>query len=68
MSSEAFEAFRRAVLADPALQDDLLATEGRREFVTRATERAYALGFEVTSDDVEAALGSARGDWNRRWV
>jgi hypothetical protein len=68
VSSEAFEQFRGAVLADPALQDELLDTKGRREFVVRATERAQALGFAVEPDDLEAALRTARQDWNRRWV
>lgn len=68
MSSDAFAEFRRAVLADPELQEDLLATEGRREFIERAAERAQALGFEVDQADVEAALRTGRREWNQRWV
>ncbi|HEX7277469.1 MAG TPA: Nif11-like leader peptide family natural product precursor [Acidimicrobiales bacterium] len=68
MSAEAWAGFRRAVLADPALQRDLLAAPDPEPFCALVVERARGLGWDVEPDDVEAALRTARRAWIERWI
>ena len=68
MSAEAWAGFRRAVLADPALQQDLLAVPEPDPFCALVVERARGLGLDVERDDVEDALRSARRAWIERWI
>ncbi len=68
MSAEALAGFRRAVLDDPALQRELLAVPGRREFVAVVVARAAAGGWDVAPRDVEEALKSGRRAWEEQWL
>ncbi len=68
MSSDGLAGFRRAVLADPALQRELLNVPGRQEFVTLLVLRARSRGWDVDADDVEEALRNSRRAWEQRWI
>lgn len=65
---EGLDAFRQAVLDDPELQAQLLATPDRPLFVAAVVERARDRGFDVSPDDVEEALRDARREWTLRWI
>jgi hypothetical protein len=62
------DALRSRVLADPALQERLLAEPDRARFVALVREVARADGLEVTEAEVEEALGAARRHHRDRWV
>jgi hypothetical protein len=68
MSADAFDGFRRAVLADPELQRDLLCALNRRDFVALVVSRAQFGGWDVRPDDVEDALRNSRRAWQERWI
>jgi hypothetical protein len=68
VSAEAIDGFRRAVLADPVLQRDLLAVPEPEPFRALVIERARGLGWDVDADDVEEALRAARRAWTERWI
>jgi hypothetical protein len=68
VSAEAWEGFRRAVLASPALQRDLLAAVEAAPFGAVAVRLARDRGFDVGPDDVEAAVRAARRAWTARWI
>lgn len=56
------------VLADPALQERLLAVPERPAFVAEVVAVAAERDLDVTAADVEAALAAARRAWLERWV
>jgi hypothetical protein len=69
MAAAPFEAFRQHVLADRALQDELLACGAPVDaFAREAADLATAHGFPLTEDDVERAIADARHEWLLRWV
>lgn len=68
MSSEGLAAFSELVVADPRLQDELLATEAHDRFVELVVSRAQAAGCAVRPDDVEEALQARRAAWLARWL
>jgi hypothetical protein len=65
---ERFEAFRRRVLADPALQERLRSIPDWPAFAAAAVDAAAALGLTLTVDDVRAARHEAGRTWLARWV
>lgn len=68
MAADAWVTFRRDVLADRGLQEQLLATSGRTEFVTLVVRLAGRRGLAVDPDDVEEALAEAKWAWRARWI
>ena len=62
-----FEAFRRLVLGDPGLQQQLRALR-RDAFVDGLIGVARAHGFEFEPCDVNRAVRYARTEWLSRWV
>lgn len=68
MAADAWVAFRRDVLADRGLQEQLLAASGRTEFVTLVVRLAGRRGLAVDPDDVEEALAEAKRAWRARWI
>jgi hypothetical protein len=68
VSADAWAGFRRAVLADPALQQELLGVFEPVPFAALVVERAGALGFDIGPDDVEHALAASRRAWIERWI
>lgn len=64
----AWDSFCEAVLGDPELQRQLLATPDRRDFVDKAVELASAVGCAVRPADVEEALRARRQAWLERWI
>ena len=65
--TEAIDRFRQHVLGNASLQARLRGL-GRDEFVGRVVELAAEAGFELTPDEVEAALNQARREWLERWI
>jgi EAL domain-containing protein (putative c-di-GMP-specific phosphodiesterase class I) len=59
---------RDVVLADDALQDELLATPDPARFAQRLTDLADSLGLTLTVEEVQAELKAARQLWLQRWV
>ncbi|HEX9994319.1 MAG TPA: Nif11 family protein [Acidimicrobiales bacterium] len=68
MGGDGLERLTAAVLADPALQQRLLAVPERPAFVAEVVAVAAERGLDVTPADVEAALVAARRAWLERWV
>ena len=63
-----FEPFRRRVLHEPALQQQLSDATGHDEFIRRAVQLGGERGFDFIPGDVEAALLAARKSWMERWI
>jgi hypothetical protein len=59
---------RDAVLADVALQDELLATPDAAAFAQRLADLAGGLGLALTVEDVLAEVTAAWRLWLERWV
>jgi hypothetical protein len=59
---------RDVVLADDALQDELLATTDAAQFAQRLTDLAAGLGLVLTAEEVRAELKTERRRWLERWV
>jgi hypothetical protein len=59
---------RDLVLADEALQDELLAAADAAAFAQRLTDLADGLGLALTVEDVRAEMKAARRHWLERWV
>lgn len=66
--SDGLRAVRLVVLADPELQQALLALPDRGAFVARVVEEARARSCDVTPAQVEEALASSWRAWNQRWI
>lgn len=64
----ALDRFRRLVLADPALQADLLAEEDPTRFAVRVVARAHVEGIDIDLATVLAELDAARLRWLGAWV
>jgi hypothetical protein len=59
---------RDLVLADDALQDELLAAPDAAQFAQRLADLADGLGLALTAEDVLAEIKAARRLWLERWV
>jgi hypothetical protein len=59
---------RDVVLADDALQDELLAAPDAARFAQRLTDLAAGLGLALTVEEVLAEIKAARRLWLERWV
>ncbi|GAA5120283.1 aspartyl/asparaginyl beta-hydroxylase domain-containing protein [Luteolibacter yonseiensis] len=67
-SESGFEPFRRLVLSESAMQEELGAITDRGIFLSHAVELGRKHGFDFLEDDVEAALQDARRKWMERWI
>ena len=63
-----FQQFRLAVLADPALQQDLRNIGDQAQFIDAVVTKGVQMGFEITDKDVEAAMRDGRRSWIERWI
>ena len=64
MADAQFDAFRRLVLASPALQEQLRANDDVRTFIPLVVRLGAAHGHVFTGDDVQQALAENRRSWN----
>lgn len=62
------EPFRRMVLRDHALQDELMGLIDRETFITRAVELGRQRGFTLHPADMDAMIQAARRDWMERSI
>jgi len=60
-----FEDFRRLVLVDPELQQQLATAQDRVELIAKSEELGRARGFDFLAADVEAAMRIARESLKR---
>lgn len=63
MFSENLEQFRRIVVEDEALQQQLVGVAERDEFIRRVVELGAAYGYVFTAADVQHALHASRRAW-----
>lgn len=63
-----FDPFRRMVLSEPTIQEELGAISDLRAFLSHTVELGRKHGFDFLEDDVEAALQAARRKWMERWI
>ena len=63
-----YEAFRRLVLRDVSLQDQLLGLTDGAAFVARNVELGQQRGFHFLPADVDGALKAARRAWIEKWI
>jgi predicted ribosomally synthesized peptide with nif11-like leader len=68
MSQQSFDQFRELVLQDPALQTQLMAADDLTDLVPLILKLGRERGYEVASQDVEAAWQAARRAWIERWI
>ena len=68
VASEAFERFRRLVLAEPELQAELRSIPDWPAFVNAAREAAARHGIELSDQAVTAARKESVRAWRERWV
>ena len=67
MSREQLEEFRRLVLEDEPLQQQLQRPPDRDTFLTLTVRLGQEHGYAFTVEDVEAALADGRRTWIERW-
>ena len=67
-SSEKFELFRRRVLAQPDLLEQLRRTQDTEAFIGATVEVAREIGIDLTPEEISAALSAARREWIERWL
>ena len=63
-----FEEFRRAVFADPDLQQRLRSIPDWPAFVEVSVEAAAERGIALTDDDLLAARDESWRSWLERWI
>ena len=68
MSQESYEAFRRVVLQDAALQEKLRAASDFQVFTPLAVQLGRERGFDFAAVDVEAARQASQRAWIERWL
>ncbi len=66
MSRPGFDAFRRAVLADPALQAKLRDIMDTAAFIDQALALGQTLGYAFTADELRDAMRASRRAWAER--
>ncbi|MFF8799582.1 MULTISPECIES: hypothetical protein [unclassified Methylobacterium] len=66
--ADPFEAFRREVFADPALQDRLLPLADIDAFCAEAAALARARGHALTTAEVAARLRAGQTTWLTPWL
>lgn len=64
----ALDRFRRRVIADPRLQQELLAEDDPHRFAVRVVALAAVEGIDVDVDVVDPALREARDRRLQRWL
>ncbi|WP_224249883.1 aspartyl/asparaginyl beta-hydroxylase domain-containing protein [Hyalangium gracile] len=62
------ERFIQRVLAEPALQRQLLETPQPQAFAELAQRLGAELGHAFTAEELQAVLQEARSSWRERWV
>jgi ribosomal protein S18 acetylase RimI-like enzyme len=67
MTQQHMEAFRRSVLSDPQLWDQLSGVS-KDGFVDACAQAAQSRSFELDALDVRNALHAAKSAWLMRWV
>jgi pantoate kinase len=67
-SGARFDAFRKIVLACPALLEQLRAAPDVTAFVELVRETAGKYGFDFTIEEVHAALRASQQAWIERWM
>jgi len=63
-----FDAFRKIVLAEPQLLEQLRATPDLSSFIALVREVAGQHGFQFTVEEVQAALRASQQAWIERWL
>jgi len=63
-----FDAFRKIVLAEPLLLEQLRATPDVPSFIALVREMARVHGFQFSVEDVQAALRASQQAWIERWI
>ena len=68
MPADDLARLQAAVLADPRLQQRLLAIPDRRQFVAAVVRLAGEQELQVSAEEVEHALAERRRGWYSRWI
>lgn len=68
MPADDLHRLQAAVLADPRLQQRLLAVPDRRQFLTALVQLAGEQGLEVAAEEVESAIAERRRAWYSTWI
>lgn len=68
MISTSFEAFRKQVLQDTALQARLRDITDRRLFIATVVALGQEWGYQFTAEDVTQAMHASRRAWQERWI
>jgi len=59
--------FRSLVVADPALQRELLEEAASRRFLSLAAATAKRLGITLSEAELSAAMRATQLSWQLRW-
>ena len=63
-----YEPFRRLVLTDTTLQDQLVGLTERTAFIAGTVDLGRQHGYQFEPSDVDGALHAARRAWMERWI
>lgn len=68
MPREEFEEFRRLVMQDVSLQENLRDLIDPDRFADRVVELGIDRGFKFSSDEVAEAMRENKRAWIERWI
>jgi len=64
----AFQAFLVMVLSDNTLRDELMKAPDLPALVARARELGRERGFDLSEEELQAAVNANRRSWMERWI
>ena len=67
-AQDELERFRRVVVCDLSLQEQLRQATEMESFITLTVRLAHERGFDFTDEDVRMAMRMSRLAWMQRWI
>jgi hypothetical protein len=68
LQADGFDAFRRLVLEDDALQEDLRQAASQESLFEKVLALGRERGFRFSKQDLEDAVRANRRAWLERWL
>lgn len=67
-AQDELEKFRRLVVGDLPLQEQLRQTTETESFISLTVQLAHERGFNFTDEDVRIMMRASRLAWMQRWI
>lgn len=68
MPSDGFDAFRKLVLSDDSLQEELRSAADERSLFDKVLTLGRQRGYELSEQDLDDAVRANRRSWLERWL